>query len=172
MPPRKFSPASMAILATLPIGLMNVLVGIAVIPLLDRVGRRRLLLISIAGMFFCLLLLSYSMGAPHISRYLVVGAFLAYLAFFEIGLGPVFWLLISEIYPTRIRGKAMSLASITIWASDIAVALTFLTLIDHFGARKSFLLYAIACLAALAFSYYLVPETKGKTLEEIEAGWR
>jgi MFS family permease len=129
------------------------------------------LLISIAGMFFCLVLLGYYFGAPQVVRWPIVGAFLAYLAFFQIGLGPVFWLLISEIYPTRIRGQAMSLASVTIWASDWMVTLTFLTLLDQLGPRKSFWVYGFACIAAFLFSRRFIPETKRRTLEEIEAGW-
>jgi sugar porter (SP) family MFS transporter len=167
-----FKSASDAILTTFIIGCINVLFSIGAIPLLDRIGRRRLLLISIAGMFVCLVLLGYYLGAGTPSRFLVVGAFLAYLAFFNLGLGPVFWILISEIYPTRIRGQAMSLASVTIWASDWLVTLTFLTLVDHLGARKSFWLYALACVAAYIFSSRFIPETKGRTLEEIEAGWQ
>ncbi len=167
-----FKSASDAILTTLIIGSINVLFAVGAIPLLDKVGRRRLLLVSIAGMFVCLALLGYYFGVPHTSRFLVVGAFLSYLAFFQIGLGPVFWLLISEIYPTRIRGQAMSLASVTIWASDWLVTLTFLTLLDRLGARKSFWLYGIACIGAYVFCSRFIPETKGRTLEEIEAGWR
>jgi MFS family permease len=167
-----FKSASDAILTTLIIGCINVLFAVGAVPLLDKVGRRRLLLISIGGMFACLALLGYYFGAPHTSRFLVVGAFLSYLAFFQIGLGPVFWLLISEIYPTRIRGQAMSLAAVTIWASDWLVTLTFLTLLDHLGARKSFWLYGVACIAAYMFCSRFIPETKGRTLEEIEAGWR
>jgi MFS family permease len=167
-----FHSASAAILATLPIGALNIIVGIAAIPLPDRFGRRKLLFISITGMLFSLLLLSYSMGVPHPSPFFVLGAFLAYLASFDVGLGPIFWLLISEIYPTRIRGQAMSLATITIWAFDLLVALTFLSVVDHFGSRHTFLLYAAACAAALVFAYFAVPETKGKTLEEIEASWK
>jgi sugar porter (SP) family MFS transporter len=167
-----FKSASDAILTTLLIGVLNVMFAVSAIPLLDRLGRRRLLLISIAGMFACLLLLSYSFGASTPSRHLVVAAFLGYLAFFDIGLGPVFWLLISEIYPTRIRGQAMSLASVAIWGCDWLVTVTFLSLVDHFGARGSFLIYAGCCVGAFLFASRFIPETKGRTLEEIEASWQ
>ena len=66
----------------------------------------------------------------------------------------------------------MSLASVTIWASDWLITLTFLTLLDHLGARKSFWLYGVACIAAYIFCSRFIPETKGRTLEEIEAGWQ
>lgn len=167
-----FHSASGAILATFLIGSMSVLFAIGAMPLLDRAGRRRLLLISTSGMFACLVLLGYCFGLPHVPRATVIGTFLSFLAFFQVGLGPVFWLLISEIYPTRVRGQAMSLASVTIWASDWLVALTFLTLLDHFGARNLFWLYGLACIGAFIFSFYFIPETKGRTLEEIEDGWR
>jgi sugar porter (SP) family MFS transporter len=163
--------ASNAILTTFVIGSMSAFFAVGAMPLLDRVGRRRLLLISASGMFACLALIGYYFGAPKVAPLLVVGAFLAYLAFFQVGLGPVFWLLISEIYPTRIRGQAMSVASVTVWAADWAVAFSFLTLIDHLGARGSFWLYAVACVAAYIFILRYIPETKGRTLEEIEAGW-
>lgn len=167
-----FNSASGAILVTFMIGSMSVLFAVGAMPLLDRVGRRRLLLISIAGMFACLALLGYCFGMPHVPRLIVIISFLLYLAFFQVGLGPVFWLLISEIYPTQVRGQAMSVASVTIWAADWLVALTFLTLLNHFGPRHLFWLYGLACIAALIFSFYFIPETKGRTLEEIEAGWR
>lgn len=167
-----FHSPSRAILATFIIGSMSALFAVGAMPLLDRVGRRPLLLIGIAGMFVCLNLLGYCFGMAHIHRLLVIVVFLSYLAFFQIGLGPVFWLLISEIYPTRVRGQAMSVATVTVWAADWLVALTFLTLLDHFGARQSFELYGLACIAAWSFSFFFIPETKGRTLEEIEAGWR
>src|SRR5271165_2957033 len=88
-----------------------------------------------------------------------------------IGLGPIFWLLISEIYPTTVRGQAMSLSSVVIWVSDLLVTITFLSLVEGLGARASFWLYAGACVVALVFSARMIPETKGRTLEEIETSW-
>jgi len=166
-----FKSASNAILTTFVIGSMSAVFAVGAMPLLDRVGRRRLLLISVSGMFACLTLIGYYFGTPRMSPLLVVCAFLLYLAFFQVGLGPVFWLLISEIYPTRIRGQAMSVASVTVWAADWLVAFSFLTLLDRVGVRGSFWLYGLACAIAFIFIYRVVPETKGRTLEEIEAGW-
>jgi MFS transporter, SP family, galactose:H+ symporter len=140
--------------------------------LLDRVGRRPLLLISLTGMCLTLLHLAYLLQNPLPAKWLVVADILLYLAAFDIGLGPVFWLLISEIYPTTIRAEAMSVATVTIWAGDFLVTATFLTLVEHLGMRGCFLLFAGLCVIALAFSYFMVPETRGRTLEEIEISLR
>jgi MFS family permease len=95
-----------------------------------------------------------------------------YIASFAISLGPVFWLMISEIYPLNVRGKAMSMASLANWGSNFIVALTFLLLIDAFGQAGTFWLYAAIGVVAWIFVYFMVPETKGRTLEEIEADFR
>ena len=92
-----------------------------------------------------------------------------YVGSFAISLGPIFWLLISEIYPLRVRGVAMGLATMSNWAFNLVVALTFLVLLNSLGPAYTFWLYAILSVAAFIFSYRLVPETKGRELEEIEA---
>lgn len=91
---------------------------------------------------------------------------------FAIGLGPVFWLLIAEIYPLKIRGLAMSMATSANWGVNLLVALTFLTLIQLLGRPGTFWLYGLVCVGAWIFAYRLVPETKGRSLEEIESHWR
>jgi MFS family permease len=93
------------------------------------------------------------------------------LATFCIGLGPIFWLLISEIYPTTVRAQAMSLATMANWGSNFLVAATFLTFVEHLGMRGCFLVFAGLCLAAFVFSLRMVPETRGRTLEQIENSW-
>jgi MFS family permease len=97
---------------------------------------------------------------------------MAYVGCFAISLGPIFWLLIAEIYPQRIRGRAMGVATLANWASNWVVALTFLLIVDALGPSGAFWLYAALSIAALIFSYRRVPETRGATLEEIEARFR
>jgi len=167
--------ASSAILATVGVGVVNVIMTIVAIALLDRVGRRPLLLIGLAGMVFSLSLLGAVFFLPNLLASLgdlaVVGL-MFYVASFAIGLGPVFWLLISEIYPLKVRGLAMSIASEANWGSNLIIALTFLTLVQILGQSGTFWLYALVGVGAWVFAFLLVPETKGKTLEEIEEHWR
>jgi SP family galactose:H+ symporter-like MFS transporter len=166
-----FQTASSAILTTVLVGAVNVVATVISLLLLDRIGRRPLLLFGIAGMSLSLAHLGYAFGASHIVRHVILADVIAYLACFALGLGPVFWLLISEIYPTTIRGQAMSIASVTIWISDLLVTMTFLSLVKWVGARLAFWIYAVACAAGFLFVAKLVPETRGRTLEEIEASW-
>jgi SP family galactose:H+ symporter-like MFS transporter len=167
--------ASSAILATVGVGVVNVILTVVAIMLLDRVGRRPLLLIGLAGMVSSLTLLGAIFFLPSLLSSLgslaVVGLML-YVASFAIGLGPVFWLLISEIYPLKVRGLAISIASEANWGSNLIIALTFLTLVQVLGRSGTFWLYALVGVGAWVFAFLLIPETKGKTLEEIEEHWR
>ena len=169
------SSASGAILATAGIGVVNVLMTIVSMRLIDRIGRKPLLLTGIAGMAVSLGILSLSF---HISMHsatlawVAVISMMAYVASFAISLGPIFWLLISEIYPLKIRSSTEGLAATFNWGSNLVVTLTFLTLVQRIGASRTFLLYALFAVAAWIFSFQYVPETKGRTLEEIERFWQ
>lgn len=166
--------ASSAILATVGVGIVMVLMTIVALRLIDRVGRRPLLLYGVAGMFLSLGVLGYAFYRPTLSSTVARIAMISlpvYVACFAIGLGPVFWLLISEIYPLKIRGRAMSVATVTNWAANLLVALSFLSLLHILGRSWTFWLYGIICVIAWIFVYRLVPETKGCTLEEIDTRW-
>lgn len=170
-----FTSASGTMLATIGIGVVNVLMTIVAMYLVDRVGRRPLLLFGLASMFISLgvLALAFRISTPEgYLAWIAVGCLIVYVASFAISLGPIFWLLISEIYPLKIRGLAESMAAAVIWGSDLIVTLTFLTLIEKLGTSRTLLLYAFFSGVAWLFVYYHVPETKGRTLEEIEAFWR
>jgi SP family galactose:H+ symporter-like MFS transporter len=166
--------ASGAILATAGIGLVNVLMTVVSMWLIDRIGRRPLLLVGTGGMVITLgamgLLFRMNLHGGTLAAFAVV-ILMAYVACFAIGLGPIFWLLISEIYPLKIRGAAEGAAAGTNWVFNFLVSLTFLSLVGAIGASYSFWLYALLSVAAWVFCYTMVPETKGRTLEEIEASW-
>jgi SP family galactose:H+ symporter-like MFS transporter len=166
--------ASGAILATLGIGVVNVIMTVVSMWLLDRVGRRPLLLIGIAGMAITLgaLGLVFRQAQPNeTSATLAVVSMMVYVAAFAISLGPIFWLLISEIYPLKIRSSTEGLSAAFNWGSNLIVSLTFLTLVQELGASRTFWLYGILAVGAWIFSYYRVPETRKRTLEEIEMFW-
>jgi SP family galactose:H+ symporter-like MFS transporter len=168
------SSASGAILATAGIGAVNVLMTVVAMWLIDREGRRPLLLTGIAGMAVTLGVLGYVF---HVSRqstgmaWLAVISMMAYVGSFAISLGPIFWLLISEIYPLKIRNSAEGLAATFNWGANLVVTLTFLTLVERLGPSLTFWVYGVCAIAAGVFSYSLVPETKGRTLEQIEEFW-
>jgi len=169
------SSESGAILATAGIGVVNVLMTIVAMWLIDRVGRRPLLLVGTAGMVATLGLLGLAFhmsGKSDGLVWLAVISMMVYVASFAISLGPIFWLLISEIYPLKIRSSSEGLAAAFNWGSNLLVSLTFLTLLQMIGAARTFWLYGLFAIAAWIFSYFRVPETKGRTLEEIEEFWR
>ncbi|MGC2510758.1 MAG: sugar porter family MFS transporter [Acidobacteriaceae bacterium] len=166
--------ASAAILATVGVGVVNVLLTIVALRILDRAGRRPLLLWGLVGMVISLGVLGAAFllaGSSPIVAWLAVISLALYVACFAIGLGPVFWLLISEIYPLKIRGRAMGVATMMNWGSNLIVALTFLSLLHSLGRSATFWLYSVVGILAWFFVYRLVPETKGRTLEQIDASW-
>jgi MFS transporter, SP family, galactose:H+ symporter len=168
------STASGAILATAGIGLVNVIMTIVAMWLMDHTGRRPLLLIGIAGMILSLGVLGFVFRMPTggVLAWPAVVTLMVYVASFAISLGPIFWLLIAEIYPLKVRGIAEGSAAGVNWAFNFLVSITFLTLVEVLGPSLTFWLYALLAIASWVFSYYLVPETKGRTLEEIELSFR
>ena len=150
-----------------------VLMTVVSIPLLDRVGRRPLLLASLGGMTLSLAALGLGFAVGGVAlKWVGVLSLAVYIASFAFGLGPVFWLLISEIFPLNVRGQAASVATMACWLSNFLVSLTFLTLLNRLGSVSTFLLYAVLSLAGLWFCFRFVPETKGVPLERIERDLR
>jgi SP family galactose:H+ symporter-like MFS transporter len=162
-----------AIIATAGVGLVNVFMTVISIPLIDKVGRRPLLLISLTGMGVSLaaLGLGFAIGGEAL-KWIGVLSLAVYIASFAIGLGPVFWLLISEIFPLNVRGQAASIATMANWLSNFIVSLTFLSLLNALGSVWTFLLYAALCGLGIWFCLRFVPETKGVPLELIERDLR
>ena len=166
-----------AIAATTGVGLANFIVTAIALVLVDRVGRRPLLLVGIAGMVASLVVLGAGFYFASSAGDAAVGiitavSLIAYISFFAIGLGPVFWLLISEIFPLQVRGTAMSLATIANWSANFVITLVFLGLVGALGQTGTFWLFAAIGVVAFVFTLRLVPETKGLTLEEIESHFK
>jgi sugar porter (SP) family MFS transporter len=163
--------AAGAILASAGIGAINVLLTVAAMLLLDRIGRRPMLIggmVLMAATLAALGLTFRFVGQTGDLGAVSVVWLMLYVGAFAISLGPIFWLIIAEIYPLRVRGLAMGVATTANWASNLLVSLTFLTLTDVIGLSRTFWLYGLLTIAAVIFAYKLVPETKGRTLEAIE----
>lgn len=166
-----FPDASSSILATVGIGVVNVLATIFAVCYLDKLGRRPLLLTGLAGMCVTLLGLSlaFQSGADAaMLRWIAMGCTFLYIICFAFSLGAILWLVVSEIFPLEVRATAMGIAVFSCWLWNFAVSSTFLTLLNAMGPSITFLIYALMCIFSFAFCYYKVPETKGVTLEQIE----
>lgn len=164
--------ASAAIGANVLIGAVNFLFTIVAIALIDRVGRKALLIFSSALMSLSLagLALVFRMTPPPAA--LVITLMLMCVASFAVGLGPGVWVVLSEIFPNRIRGRAMSIATLSLWVACTVLTMTFLSITTALGPTGAFYIYAGMCAFTAWFVWRLTPETKHRTLEEIEAFWR
>jgi len=161
-----------SLLANVGNGAVNVGFTILAILLIDRVGRRPLLITGLVGMTLGLAggtgVFTGGTRLHGASATVAIAAFFFYTASFAIGLGPVFWLLFSEIYPVDIQGEAMGVATMVNWGANLVVAISFLTLLSAIHGEGTFLLFAALSLAAVIYSLLRVPETKGRPLEAIE----
>lgn len=162
-----------ALLQTVVVGAVNLLFTIVAIWTVDRVGRKPLMIIGAAGMGMCLLIMG--LGAQwHSTAAWILVFVLGYIAFFALSVGPVTWVILSEIFPTRIRGRALSLATFCLWLSNFVVSQTFPMmdenpwLVQKFNHGFPFYVYAALCAVLVGVVWLFVPETKGKSLEEIE----
>jgi SP family arabinose:H+ symporter-like MFS transporter len=164
--------ASAAIGPNVIIGLVNFLATIVALWLIDRMGRRPLLMLSAGVMALCQLALGAAFLLHPPPTLLVLAAMLCCVAAFAVGQGPGVWVVIAEIFPTRIRGRAMSIATVSLWVACVALTMTFLSLAKAITITGAFWLYATMCLVMYLIVWLVTPETKGKTLEEIERLWR
>jgi SP family arabinose:H+ symporter-like MFS transporter len=139
---------------------------------IDRYGRKPLYIIGSLGMTAALVLLTSAvlMGRFHNATVLVY--ILAYLAFFSSCIGPVFWTLVAEIFPNDLRGTAMAVPVLTQWVTNAAVVLFFPLAFNQIGKAITFGFLATMALAQAIFTWFFVPETKNKPLEEIEEYWK
>jgi sugar porter (SP) family MFS transporter len=160
-----------ALVANVLIGLTNLVFTLVALCIMDRIGRRTLLTGSASVMFAALLLLVFEFQHAHPDFTLIVGSTMLYVAAFATGLGPGAWVYIAEIFPTNVRGRAMSIATAVLWASCILVSNSFLTMVRALGPAGTFAVFAgITAIAVVFFSR--LPETRGRSLEEIEQFWK
>ena len=162
---------------TVTVGAVNLLFTVVAIGTVDRVGRKPLMIVGSAGMGLALTGLGLAAYLGHTSAWVLI-FILGYIACFALAVGPVTWVILSEIFPTRIRGRAMGISTFCLWVANFVVSQTFPMMDEHpalvarFHHAFPFWLYALFCLVSVLFVIFCVPETKGKTLEVIETIWQ
>ncbi len=164
--------ASTAIGVNVLIGLVNFVFTIIAIWLIDKLGRRPLLIGSAAGMVVAHfgLALAFTRNPPPSG--IVIGLMILCTASFAVGLGPGVWVVLSEIFPTRVRGRAMAIATVSLWIACVVLTLTYLSIASALGPSGAFSIYGVMCITTIGIVARLTPETKGHSLEEIEKLWR
>jgi len=165
-----------ALLQTVVVGAVNLSFTVIAIWTVDRLGRKPLMMIGSTGMGICLLAMGLGAYVQTTGLWMLL-FILGYIACFALSVGPVTWVILSEIFPTRIRGRAMAVATVCLWIANYIVSQTFPMmdanpwLLQTFHRGFPFWLYGAFCIVLLVCVRALVPETKGKTLEEIERHW-
>jgi sugar porter (SP) family MFS transporter len=166
-----FSDNISAIYATIGVGVVNFLMTFVAIAYIDKFGRKPLLYIGLTGMLISMFALSGSFLLGENGRWLAVASVIIYIASFAMSLGPICWIMVSEIMPLKIRGFAMSAATVSNFAFNFIVVLTFLPLLETLGNSATFMIFGLITLLSFFFVYFFVPETKGISLEKIEDNW-
>jgi SP family arabinose:H+ symporter-like MFS transporter len=152
------------------VGLVNLLFTLVAIALVDKAGRRSLLLVGLSAQVVALGLVGWMFHSGR-GGFELLFCVIGFIAAFAVALGPIPWIVCSEIFPTKVRGRAMSIATFTIWLGCYLVSQTFPLLLSTMGPARTFWFYAGCSAAAFLFVLMKVPETKGRSLEEIEASW-
>lgn len=158
-----------ALFQTVLVGIVNFLFTIVAIKYVDQAGRKKLLLAGSAGMAVCLAIIGGAFYLDLAKGYLVLISILAYIAFFALSLGPLTFVVIAEIFPNRVRGWAMSGSIFVLWISVFVVSQFFPVLLKSIGSAYTFWIFMLMSVFAFLFIWKAIPETKGKTLEEMEA---
>ncbi|HXE13125.1 MAG TPA: sugar porter family MFS transporter [Bryobacteraceae bacterium] len=167
----KSASASSALMANVIIGAVNTICTVAAILMIDKLGRKPLLMAASAGMAACLFVMGFLFRLAHPPGTLILVLILGYVAWFAIGLGPGVWVVIAELFPTGVRGRAVSISTVSLWVACLVITSTFLTIVKLFSITGAFWLYAFLSVVTFVFVWRVVPETKGQTLEEIERQW-
>jgi SP family arabinose:H+ symporter-like MFS transporter len=160
-----------ALLSTFAVGIANFAFTLVSFWTIDRYGRRPLYIIGSLGMAVALAALTVAVLLGHFSGPLALVLILGYLAFFASCIGPVFWTLVPEILPTHVRGTAMTVPVLTQWVANAVVVLLFPAALNQLGQAPTFAILGAVSLAQALFTWKFVPETKNRTLEQIEKFW-
>jgi len=152
------------------IGIVNVVATIFAILTIDKIGRKRLMTGGIIGMFFSLIIVGILFLTGQTDGFLILVFILTFISSFAIGYGPVIWVLLSEIYPNNVRGRAMSVATLAIWVGTAIIGQLVPWMLEYLTPAGTFFVFAVFCIPVI-FVLRLAPETKGKSLEEIESLW-
>jgi len=156
---------------TVTVGVVNLLFTFVAVWLVDRAGRRPLLIAGTAVQVLALGFVGLMFNQGGADKFLLLGV-LGFVAAFAVAMGPIPWIVNSEIFPTKLRGRAMSVAIFCLWFADWVVTQTFPMLREGIGPAWTFWVYAACSLLSTFFVIALVPETRGRTLEEIERSWK
>lgn len=154
------------------IGLVNVFFTFVAIFTVDKWGRRPLLFTGIAGAVFSLLIIGALFALGITSGPWILLFIITFIACFSFSFGPVCWVVVGEIFPNAIRGKAMALATLSLWIGNFLVGQLTPVMLEELGSSWTFWMFALCCSPALLLTWKLIPETKGQTLEDIEAHWK
>jgi MFS transporter, SP family, arabinose:H+ symporter len=157
-----------AIFQTTLIGLMNIAFTILAMRVIDKMGRKQLMLIGAAGMAVCYLVIGFLFSTGRTEDWLLLTFIIITPAFFAFGLGPTVWVVLSEIFPNKIRGAAMSVSTLSLWIACYLLTLTFPVFVELFNASNTFWLYAVICIIGFLVILKYLPETKGISLEHLE----
>jgi MFS family permease len=153
------------------IGTVNLISTLVAMVFLDRWGRRVILMTASGGMALALSCLVIGLNVQGAPPSLMLVSILFYVAFFAFGMGPGPWLIISEIFPTKVRGRAASIATSILWLGALLVTFTFLTLVNLLKLWGTFAVFGALSLVCFLYVWKAVPETKGRTLEQIQESW-
>ena len=159
-----------ALLASVMIGITNLIFTFVGMAMVDKAGRKFLLLVGLAGMGISMMLVGFCMQSDIISAKWTLLWIMTYIASFAMSIGVVIWVYLSEIYPTRVRGQALSVATMVLWLGNVILTQLFPVMMERFGGG-TFYIFSFICLLAFIFTWTMVKETKGVSLEEIEEMW-
>lgn len=153
------------------IGVINMVFTVIAIWKIDKIGRKPLLIAGTGGMLLSLIMIGLLFMLKYTQGYLLLSFILIFIASFSFSLGPVVWVILSEIYPTKIRGRAMSIATLVTWIGTAIIGQVIPLFLSTIGPAFTFWIFALFCLPTIYIGWKLMPETKGKSLEEIERHW-